>query len=121
MQTNEWIRLPIGAAQDEDLTPVDVLVLAYIIDQTNTTEKAISEKRISEKIGITDRQARTSIKRLEETGYITVKRRAGQKNLYRHTNVLPPKGKTQQKDKKIKNSFDADFDVEEYKALINNI
>ena len=117
-KSEEWIRLPIGAAQDKDLTPVDVLVLAYVIDQTGQTEKPLSEKRIAEKLGISERHIARSLKRLEETGYITVNRRAGKKSLYKHTNVLPPKGKkTQPSQPKTQKS--GQLDLEKYKIFIN--
>ena|GEM_PF-2956233 len=118
VKSEEWIRLPVGAMQDKDLTPVDVLILSYIIDQTGTTEKPLSEKRIAEKVGISERHTKRSLKRLEETGYIIVNRRAGQKSLYRHTDVLPPKGQNKQKKKKT-NSENDRLDLEKYKIFIN--
>ena len=116
--TEEWIRLPMSAVQDKDLTLADVLVLAYVIDQTNGTEKPLSEKHIAEKMQIAERQVKASIKRLEETGYITVSRRAGKKSLYKHTNVLPPKGKKiQPSQPKTQKSG---LDLEKYKIFINS-
>ena len=117
--SKEFLRLPVRALLDKDLTLSDVIVLSAIIDYVDDENKTMSIERIMKKTNLSNYQVRQSIKSLEKNNYIT----AGKKTIYKQCEVLPPKRQSQkkEKDKKIKNSFDADFDVEEYKVLINNI
>ena len=121
--SKEFLRLPVRALLDKDLTLSDVIVLSAIIDYVDDENKTMSIERIMKKTNLSNYQVRQSIKSLEKNNYITAERRAGKKTIYKQCEVLPPKRQSQkkEKDKKIKNSFDADFDVEEYKVLINNI
>ena len=122
-ESKEWIRLPIGAVKDKDLTLADALVLSVIIDYIDGESKSMSIDKIAQKTGLSNMQISRSIKALVKAEYIIAESRAGKKTIYKQCEVLPPKRQSQkkEKDKKIKNGFDADFDVEEYKVLINNI
>jgi len=121
--SKEFLRLPVRALLDKDLTLSDVIVLSAIIDYVDDESKAMSVDRIMQKTGLTDRAVQKSINALIKNNYITAERRAGKKTIYKQCEVLPPKRQSQkkEKDKKLKSGFDADFDVEEYKVLINNI
>ena len=122
-ESKEWIRLPIGPVKDKDLTLADALVLSVIIDYIDGESKSMSIDKIAQKTGLSNMQISRSIKALVKAEYIIAESRAGKKTIYKQCEVLPPKRQSQkkEKDKKIKNGFDADFDVEEYKVLINNI
>ena len=120
---NEFLKVPVYALLDKDLTLSDAIVFSAIIDYIDDESKAMSIERIMKKTNLSNYQVRQSIKSLEKNNYITAERRAGKKTIYKQCEVLPPKRQSQkkEKDKKLKSSFDADFDVEEYKVLINNI
>ena len=117
--SQEWLRLPVRAMQDSDLTFADVCILAYIIDRVDGEKKAVSVKAIMQKTGASERQVQTSVKRLIENKYITAQTRTGAATLYTQCNVLDPK-RPKGAGKKSSSSYD-DFDVEEYKEFINDI
>ena len=116
----EWIRLPIGAVKDDDLTLSDALVLAVILDYIDGESKPMSVDKIMQKTGLKERQVQASIKALVKAEYLTAERRAGKKTVFTQCDVLPPKRQSQKKAQK-KSGLDADFDVDEYKVLINDI
>ena len=114
--SQEWLRLPVRAMQDKDLTFADVCILAYIIDRVDGEKKAVSVKAIMQKTGASERQVQTSIKRLVENKYIAAQTRTGAATLYTQCNVLDPK-----RPKKEQAKNNDDFDIEEYKEFINDI
>ena len=116
--SNEWLRLPVRAMQDSDLTACDVLVLSYILDRVDSEEKAVSITSITEKTGLSERQVRYSIENLIANKYITANKHKGQVTTYSQCDVLPPK--RQPKKPKITTSDD-NFDIEEYKEFVNDI
>ena len=117
--SQEWLRLPVRAMQDKDLTFADVCILAYIIDRVDGEKKAVSVKAIMQKTGASERQVQTSLKRLIENKYITAQTRTGAATLYTQCEVLPPKRQPKPKKEQAKN--DDDFDIEDYKEFINYI
>lgn len=117
--TKEWLRLPVAAMQDKDLTQSDIYVLAYILDRVDGEKKAVSIKSIAEKTELSERQVKRCIKNLIDNKYIKAERRTGATTLYYQCDVLDPKRPKKEQAKKS-SSYDDDFDVEEYKEFIND-
>lgn len=118
--SKEWLRLPQRCLHDKDLNLYDVIVLAVIVDYVDGESKPMSVDKIAQKAGLSERQVQISIKNLVANKYIEAERRAGKKTVFTQCDVLPPKRQSQKKAQK-KSSLDADFDVEEYKCLVNDI
>lgn len=113
----EWIRLPIGAVKDDDLTLSDALVLAVIIDYIDTNSKPMSVDKIMQKTGLTDRAVQKSIKALVKAEYLEAESRPGKKTVYTQCDVLPPKRQSQKQSQKKQ---EGQLDLEKYKIFINS-
>ena len=119
--SKEWLRLPVAAMQDKDLTQSDLYVLAYLLDRVDGEKKAVSIKSIAEKTELSERQVKRCIKQLIENKYIKAERRTGATTLYYQCDVLDPKRQPKPKKEQAKKSSNYDdFDVEEYKEFIND-
>lgn len=116
--SKEWIRLPIGAVQDKDLTLSDALVLAVIIDYIDTNSKPMSVDKIAKKTGLSEMQIHRSIKALIRADYLTAESRAGKKTVYTQRDVLPPKRQSQKQSQKKQEQ--GQLDLEKYKIFINS-
>lgn len=114
----EWIRLPIGAVKDDDLTLSDALVLAVILDYIDGESKPMSVDKIMQKTGLKERQVQASIKNLVTAQYITAERRAGKKTIFTQCDVLPPKRQSQKKQPQSQSN--SQLDLEKYKIFINS-
>ena len=91
-KTKAWLRLPECAMHDNDLNYVDVIILAYIIDQVGEEEKELSANEISKATGACKAQVIKSIKNLIANKYITKTTGTnGNKSTYRQNDVLEPK------------------------------
>lgn len=86
-----YIRLPLEALLDARLHKSSVTVLAMIIDKSDSGYCSMSTEKLAKCTALTSRTVRTAIKELEDTGYITILRRAGERNKYIHNDVLPKK------------------------------
>ena len=113
----EWIRLPIGAVKDDDLTLSDALVLAVILDYIDGESKSMSIDKIIQKTGLSNYQVRQSIKALVKAEYLTAESRAGKKTIFTQCDVLPPKRQSQKKQSQSQSS--GQLDLEKYKIFIN--
>ena len=113
----EWIRLPIGAVKDDDLTLSDALVLAVILDYIDGESKPMSVDKIMQKTGLKERQVQASTKNLVTAQYITAERRAGKKTIFTQCDVLPPKRQSQKKQPQSQSN--SQLDLEKYKIFIN--
>lgn len=86
-----YIRLPLDALLDARLHKSSVTVLAMIIDKSDKGYCSMSAEQLAKCTAMTSRTVKTAIKELEDTDYITVLRRAGERNKYIHNDVLPKK------------------------------
>lgn len=86
-----YIRLPLDALLDARLHKSSVTVLAMIIDKSDSGCCNMSVEQLAERTAMGIRTVSRAIKELEDTGYITVLRRAGERNKYIHNDVLPKK------------------------------
>ena len=116
----EWIRLPIGAVKDDDLTLSDALVLAVILDYIDGESKPMSVDKIMQKTGLTDRAVQKSIKNLVANKYITAESRAGKKTVFTQCDVLPPKRQSTKKQSQQPQKNSSGLDLEKYKIFINS-
>lgn len=111
--SKEWLRLPVAAIQDKDLSASDVYVLAYVLDRVDGDTKAVSIKSIAAKTMLSERQVKRCLKNLVENKYIKAESRAGKPTLYSQCDVLQPKRQPQKKK--------SGLDIEKYKIFINDI
>ena len=118
VNSKEWIRLPMGAVKDDDLTLSDALVLAVILDYIDGDSKPMSVDKIAQKTGLSDMQIHRSIKNLVATKYIATESRAGKKTVYTQCDVLPPKRPKKQPQQPQKSG--SGLDLEKYKIFINS-
>lgn len=114
---NQWIRLPIDLLRTE-LNKSAILVLAFLIDKDNGNHKiAITVGDIARLLQVSSRTVTSAIAELRRTGYITDTERTGRASVYTIKEILPPKRRSSSR-RQVEE--DTDFDVEKYKAFINN-
>lgn len=110
-----WIKTPMQLIVDEDLTPVDAITYALLLDRAAADLSVrVSQGKLADLIGVTRKTIICSLSRLERNGYLwRVTNSDGGKSLvYKLTEILTKKPKKDDK----KSNFDAD----DYKWLINN-
>ena len=117
MKDTAWVRLPMKALRDENLTPLMVCVLAVIIDRTDGKAVEISSAAIAEEVCCSIRTVKTAIKKLSEANYIKVQHTQGGASVYSST-ILDPKRRKPSKSSKEQAEPDVSS-VEKYKEFIN--
>ena len=116
-QTKSWVRLPLAALQDEQLTKSDVVVLAVMIDiLDNKTSSEISITRLMSCTGYSRRTISYALKRLTECGYIASERTGRASRFAIKADILPPKKRNAQKQKQP----ESESDLDEYEIFLNN-
>jgi len=87
-----WIRLPLLALKDEELTLSDAVVLSVIIDRADATSCKLSYSDIAEVACISERAVQRSVQSLERAGYISRKREStGSVSVYKQYALFPKK------------------------------
>lgn len=106
-----FVRLPIEAIEDSRLTRSAMVVLAIIIDKSDSGSCKASAPELSAAANVGIASTKRAIKELEELGYITVIRRTGGTNEYIQNDILPPKKRDKSK-KQVRTAEDEpDFDT----------
>ena len=115
MSTKSWIRLPVKAIKDEELSPCALLTLATIIDEAGEEYTAeLSAAEIAAETGYKERWTKEAVKLLERRHYIAIEHRPGKKSVLRQLIVDP----IEPKKRKGKRKLEQDFS--KYDFVINN-
>ena len=115
LKNDGFVRLPMRALQDKRLTMSAAAVLAVVLDRTDGKAADLSAAQIAAAAGCSVRTVKTSLKLLQDTGYIIVEHREGYCSRFECPDVLPPK-------KRWKNAPESkQNDVSAYECVVGEI
>lgn len=115
MKNDGFVRLPMRALQDKRLTMSAAAVLAVVLDRTDGKAAELSAAQIAASAGCSVRTVKSSLKLLQDTGYIVVEHREGYCSRFECPDVLPPKRRWKNVPEGKQN------DVSEYECVIGEI
>ena len=87
-----WLRIPIKAIKDPELTFADAIILAVIIDRTDAGECRLSYTAIAEAAGATTRTVQNAVKKLVAKHYVKRVELNGETGYFKQL-ILAPKKK----------------------------
>ena len=97
----EWLRLPVKAMKDKELTAADAMVLAVIIDRTDAGERRLAYTDIAESAGVTKRTVASAVPKLEARHYIKRVELNGETGYFKQL-ILAPKKKNRKTEQEKK-------------------
>lgn len=115
INNQSWVRLPLCLLADERLTRADIIIVAILIDKTDSKGYVkLSLEKLAKISGVSKKTAQRATQRLQEYGYIYWDR-TGRESIYQMCKqLIPRKHRKQSKD-----TFSS-APIDEYESFINN-